>query len=67
MNDLLTRSDVLIQELDRRIEAVRARQGSQLAELSRQVEALRESLDALRAETRDRAPAESPTGSTGLD
>jgi hypothetical protein len=67
MHDLLRRSDLLIQELDRQIEALRARHGSQLAELGREVEALRASLEALRAETRDRAPAQSPTRSAGVD
>jgi chromosome segregation ATPase len=62
MNDLLMRTDLLVQELDRQIEALRARHGSQLAELRHEVEALRTSLDALRAEMRDPARADSHTG-----
>jgi hypothetical protein len=46
---------------------LRARHGSQLADLGREVEALRASLEALRAETRDRAPAQSPTRGAGVD
>jgi hypothetical protein len=67
MNDLLLRTDLLVQELDRQIEAVRARHGSQLEELSREVAALRASVEALRTETRDRAPAESPSRSAAID
>ncbi len=62
MNDLLMRSDLLVRELDRQIEALRARHGTQLGELRRELEALRASVDQLRAETLDRARAESPTG-----
>jgi hypothetical protein len=67
MNDLLMRTDLLVKELDRQVEAVRSRHGSQLAELRREVAALRASLEALRAETRDRPPAESPSGRAVVD
>ena len=50
MKDLLTRTDLLIQQLDRQIEGLRARHGEELGELRREVEAIRSSLDAMRAE-----------------
>jgi DNA repair exonuclease SbcCD ATPase subunit len=67
MHDLLMRSDLLVQELDRQLEGVRSRHGSQLAELRHELEALRASLEALRHEVRDPAPTESPTGSPIID
>jgi hypothetical protein len=67
MHDLLMRTDLLVQELDRQIEGMRARHGSQLVELRHELEALRASLEALRAETRERARAESPSGSAAID
>jgi hypothetical protein len=67
MHDLLTRSDLLVQELDRQLEGLRSRHGSQLAELRRELEALRVSVEALRDEIRERAPTESPTGSPVID
>jgi hypothetical protein len=48
MKDLLIRTDILIQQLDRQIEALRARHGSELRELREDVEALRASLEAIR-------------------
>ena len=48
MKDLLMRTDILIQQLDRQIEALRARHGSELRELRNEVEALRASLEAIR-------------------
>jgi hypothetical protein len=56
MKDLLMRTDVLIQQLDRQIEALRARHGSELRELRDEVEALRASLESLRVRQPD------PTG-----
>lgn len=52
MKDLLARTDLLIQQLDRQIEGLRARHSEELAELRREVEAIRSSLDAMRAEAR---------------
>lgn len=52
MKDLLVRTDLLIQQLDRQIEGLRARHGEELAELRREVEGIRSSLDAMRAEAR---------------
>jgi hypothetical protein len=48
MKDLLMRTDILIQQLDRQIEAMRARHGGELRELRGEVEALRASLEAIR-------------------
>jgi hypothetical protein len=48
MKDLLTRTDILIQQLDRQMEALRARHGGELRDLRQEVEALRASLEALR-------------------
>jgi hypothetical protein len=48
MKDLLMRTDILIQQLDRQIEALRARHGSELRELREEVEELRASLEAIR-------------------
>jgi hypothetical protein len=67
MNDLLSRTDLLVQELDRQIKGLGARHGSLLAELSREAESLRDAVEALRAEMRDRSPAESPTRSPAVD
>ncbi len=49
MKDHLMRTDILIQQLDRQIEGLRARHGSELRELREEVEALRASLEAIRA------------------
>jgi hypothetical protein len=58
--DILLRTDVLIQQLDRKVESLRARQGGELRELRQNVEALRSDIEALRAQILDQAPAESP-------
>ncbi len=49
MKDLLMRTDILIQQLDRQIEGLRARHGGELHELRSEIEALRDSLESLRA------------------
>ncbi|HXF57849.1 MAG TPA: hypothetical protein VNO34_09845 [Actinomycetota bacterium] len=48
--DLLSRMDLVLQELDRKLEGLRARHGSELRALGEQVDALREELRALREE-----------------
>lgn len=48
MKDLLLRTDILIQQLDRRVEALRARHGAELRELRHEIEDLRAALEALR-------------------
>jgi uncharacterized membrane protein YccC len=57
MKDLLERTDILLQELHRQVEALRARQGSDLREvrarveeLANQVQKLRSDLQAVRGE-----------------
>lgn len=60
MKDLLMRTDILIQQLDRQIEALRARHGGELRELQTEIEALRASLEALRAEVHPNASAQMP-------
>jgi hypothetical protein len=61
-HDILLRTDVLMQQFDRKIEALRARHGTDLRELRQSVEALRSDLEALRAAPREEASAESPAG-----
>lgn len=69
MKDLLMRTDVLIQQLDRQVEGLRARHGGELRQLRAEIEGLRASLEALRAEVHHEAPpaeeaaAQSPAGS----
>lgn len=48
--DLLSRMDLLLQQLDRKLEGLRARQGSELRALGEEVRTLREELRALREE-----------------
>jgi hypothetical protein len=71
MKDILTRTDILIQQVDRQVEALRARHGNELRELRAEIESLRAALEALRSEVerRPRAPlspeetsAQSPAG-----
>jgi hypothetical protein len=64
MKDLIMRTDILIQQLDRQIEALRARHGGELRELRTEVDALHASLHALRAELGLQPP---PPGSTAGD
>jgi hypothetical protein len=47
--DILTRTDLLMQELDRQVEAIRARHGTELHELREQVAQLRRAVDLLSA------------------
>jgi hypothetical protein len=75
MKDLLMRTDILIQQLDRQVEALRVRHGGELRKLRAEIGALRTSLEALRSEIEihpkasTTAPAEetaaqSPAGSS---
>jgi hypothetical protein len=60
MKDLLERTDLLLQELHREVEGIRARQGSDLRAMETRVEELAARLDELRADlvaTRASAPA----------
>lgn len=50
VHDVLERTDLVLQELDRRIEALRARHANELRELRADVAALRERLDAVTAD-----------------
>lgn len=59
MRDLLDRTDVILQELDRRIEGLTARHGNELRGLREDLESLRSELS--RLESRDGAPADAPT------
>lgn len=49
IKDILLRTDILIQQLDRRVEGLRARHGNELRELRREIESLRASIEALGA------------------
>jgi hypothetical protein len=62
MGDMVKRTDLLIQQLDRQIEGVRARHGSQLGDIRRELESLRSSMEALRAEIGGGQPADAPAG-----
>jgi hypothetical protein len=44
MKDILARTDIVLQQLDRQIEALRARHGNELRELRSEMEAVRASL-----------------------
>jgi hypothetical protein len=61
MKDLLTRTDILIQQVDRQVEALRARHGGELRELRADIESLRSALDALRSEVESRPRSPKPT------
>ena len=61
MKDILTRADILIQQVDRQVEALRARHGSELRELRAEIENLRSTLEALRMEVEGRPRAPLPT------
>ena len=62
VRDVLDRTDLVLQELDRRIEALRARHGNELRDLRREVDALRERLEAagVRRSTEEPAPSSTP-------
>jgi hypothetical protein len=47
--DLMARTDVVLQELDRKVEALRARQGDEIRSLREEVAAVREELASLRS------------------
>jgi hypothetical protein len=55
--DVLERTELILQELDRRIEGTTARHGNELRELRDQVAGLRSSVDAFRAEAHSSAQA----------
>jgi hypothetical protein len=57
MKDLLDRMDLLLQELHRQIEGLRARHGTQLHELQDEVERLRTTVADLQSRLEVRAPA----------
>ena len=64
MKDLLERTDILLQELHREVEALRARQGNDLRDVGARVDALSAELGELRAEFQgvtEPAPARAPT------
>lgn len=50
VKDVLERTDLVLQMLDRRIDGLTARQASQVRDLESQIAALRESMESLRAE-----------------
>ena len=50
VKDVLERMDLVVQQLDRQLEAIRARHGSELGSLREEVEALKASVAALEAE-----------------
>jgi hypothetical protein len=60
MEDLLMRTDILIQRLDRQVAALRARHSGEFRELHKEVGALRESMDELRAEVQRKGPPPAP-------
>ena len=64
MKDILTRTDILIQQVDRQVEALRARHGGELRELRTDLEHLRSAVDALRAEVESRPRQSLPSGGT---
>lgn len=57
MKDLLDRTDVVIQELHRQLEGLRARHGSELEAVRADVEELRATVAELRSRLEVRAPA----------
>jgi hypothetical protein len=56
--DLMVRTDLVLQELDRKIEGLRARQGNELRTLREEVAAVREELATLRASLQSAHPAD---------
>jgi hypothetical protein len=48
VQDVLERTELILQELDRRIEALTARHGNEIRELRSEVQAIRESMSAIR-------------------
>jgi hypothetical protein len=58
VRDVLERTELVLQELDRKIEGVSARQGNELRELRSQIQALRDTLSAPSAELRSISSAE---------
>jgi hypothetical protein len=67
MNDMVKRTDMLVRQLDRRIEGVGGRHGTELGELRREVQALRASVEALRAEIHDRQAADASAAGSAID
>jgi predicted kinase len=61
VKDVLERTDLVLQALDRRIEGLTARQTSQVGALETRLAELRAAVDALRAEVA-RQPAPAPAG-----
>lgn len=59
MRDLLERTDLILQQLDRRIEGLNARHGGELRSLREELDSLRGEL--ARLQRRDEAPADAPT------
>lgn len=49
MKDLLDRTDLVLQQLHRQVEGLRARQGAEMGELRQEVERLRSMVDELRS------------------
>ena len=67
VKDVVERSDLIIQELDRRIEGLAARHGNELRALRQQVEALRAELGELRGAIIGLREGVAPGGSEGSD
>jgi hypothetical protein len=58
MKDLLSRMDLLLQELHRQVEGLRVRSGAELDEVREQLRRLEASMEELRSSLPVRAPAE---------
>jgi hypothetical protein len=56
--DLMVRTDAVLQQLDRKIEGIRARQGDELRTLREEVAAVRDELATLRASLQTTQPAD---------
>jgi hypothetical protein len=56
--DLIVRTDAVLQQLDRKIEGLRARQGDELRTLRQEVAAVRDELATLRASLQTTQPAD---------
>lgn len=67
MDDLLKRTDILVRQLDRQIEGMRARHGSLLSEIRQDVDALLASVESLRAEMREGPRVDTPAGNPAVD